>query len=47
MRDILTIIVALVLIFIAWKVVKGVIKFGLIALVAIAAVYFLTQGGMG
>ena len=45
--DILTIIVALVLIFIAWKVVKGVIKFGLIALVAIAAVYFLTQGGMG
>ena len=45
--DILTIIIALVLIFIAWKVVKGVIKFGLIALIAIAAMYFLMQGGIG
>ncbi len=45
--DIVTIIGALVLMFIAWKVVKGVIKFGLIALIAIAAIYFLSQGGMG
>lgn len=45
--DILTIVIALVLIFIAWKVVKGVIKFGLIALIAVAAIYFLSQGGMG
>ena len=45
--DILTIIIALVLIFIAWKVVTGVIKYGLIAIIAIAAIYFLTQGGMG
>ena len=45
--DIVTIIVALALIFIAWKVVKGVIKFGLIALILVAAVYFLSQGGMG
>ncbi|MFA9201427.1 MAG: hypothetical protein ACEQR8_09640 [Cypionkella sp.] len=45
--DILTIIIALVLIFIAWKVVKGVIKFGLIALIAVAAIWFLTQGGIG
>ena len=45
--DILTIIIALALIFIAWKVVKGVIKFGLIALIAIAAIYFLAQGGIG
>ena len=44
--DIATILIALVLIFIAWKVVKGVIKFGLIALIAVAAIYFLTQGGM-
>ena len=29
------------------QVVKGVIKFGLIALIAIAAIYFLMQGGMG
>jgi hypothetical protein len=45
--DIATVIIALVLIFIAWKVVKGVIKFGLIALIAVAAIYFLAQGGMG
>ena len=45
--DIVTVIVALVLIFIAWKVVKGVIKFGLIALILVAAIYFLAQGGMG
>lgn len=41
-----TIIVALVLIFIAWKVLSGIIKFGLIALVIVAAIWFLTQGGM-
>ncbi len=45
--DIVTIIVALVLIFIAWKVVKGVIKFGLIALILAAAVWYLANGGMG
>lgn len=41
-----TVIVALVLIFIAWKVLTGIIKFGLIALVIAAALWFLTQGGM-
>ncbi|GGD93117.1 hypothetical protein GCM10011515_11100 [Tsuneonella deserti] len=45
--SIATIIIALILIFIAWKVVKGVIKFGLIALIVVAAIYFLGQGGMG
>jgi hypothetical protein len=45
--SIVTIIIALVLIFIAFKVLKGVIKFGLIALIAVAAIYFLSQGGMG
>ena len=45
--SIATIIVALVLAFIAWKVVKGVIKFGLIALIAVAAFWFISQGGMG
>ena len=45
--SIVAIIVALVLIFIAWKVVKGVIKFGLIALIAVAAIWFVSQGGMG
>ena len=42
-----TIVIALVLIFIAFKVLKGVIKFGLIALIVVAAIYFLSQGGMG
>jgi hypothetical protein len=41
-----TVIVALVLIFIAWKVLTGLVKFGLIALVVVAALWFLTQGGM-
>ncbi len=41
-----TVVVALVLIFIAWKVLSGIIKFGLIALVIVAAIWFLTQGGM-
>ena len=44
--EITTIIVALVLIFITWKVLSGIIKFGLIALVVVAAIWFLTQGGM-
>jgi hypothetical protein len=44
--DIVTILVALVLIFIAWKVLTGIIKFGLIAVVILAAIWFLTQGGM-
>ena len=45
--SILTIVIALVLMFIAFKVVKGVIKFGLIALIAVAAIYFLANSGMG
>ena len=44
--DIVTMLVALVLAFLAWKLVTGVIKFGLIAVIVIAALYFLTQGGM-
>jgi hypothetical protein len=45
--DILTIVIALVLMFIAWKVVKGVIKYGLIALILVAAIWYLSNGGMG
>jgi hypothetical protein len=43
--EIATIVVALVLIVIAWKVLTGLIKFGLIALIAVAAIWFLSQGG--
>lgn len=44
--DIVTVIVALIVVFIAWKVLTGIVKFGLIALVIAAAIWFLTQGGM-
>ncbi|AKM07377.1 hypothetical protein [Pelagerythrobacter marensis] len=43
--DIVTIIVALILVFIAWKVLVGLVKFGAIALIAVAAVWFVSQGG--
>ena len=39
------IIVALVLAFLAFKFVKGLIKFGLLALIVIAVIYFLVKGG--
>ena len=45
--EIVTILVALVLAFIAWKVLMGLVKFGALALIAVAAIYFLTQGGVG
>ncbi|MEW4447886.1 hypothetical protein [Qipengyuania sp. JC766] len=44
--DIVTIIVALVLIFIAWKVLMGLVKFGAIALIVVAAIWFLSSAGM-
>ena len=45
--DIVTVLIALVVCFIAWKVLTGIIKFGLIAVVLLGAVYFLSQGGIG
>ncbi len=45
--DIVTIIVALVLVFIAWKVLMGIVKFGAIALIIVAAIYFLSTGAIG
>ena len=44
--DVVAVIVALILIFIAWKVLVGLVKFGAIALVVIAAIWFVAQGGM-
>ena len=43
--EIATILVVLVVCFIAWKVLTGIVKFGLIALVLLAGFYFLSQGG--
>ena len=42
--DIVTIIIALVLVFIAWKVLMGIVKFGAIAIIIGAAIYFLSVG---
>jgi len=44
--DIVAIIVALILVFIAWKVLVGLVKFGAIALIVVAAVWFVSQGGL-
>ena len=44
---ILAIIVAVVLALLAFRFVKGMIKFGLIALVVIAAIIFLMTSGVG
>jgi len=40
-----TIIIALILVFIAWKVLTGLIKVGAVVLIVALAAYFLTQGG--
>jgi hypothetical protein len=42
---IVLIIFAVVLGFLAFKFVKGLIKFGLLALIAIVVIYFLVKGG--
>ncbi len=42
---IVTILVALVLAWIAWKVLVGVVKFGALAIIVVVAIYFLSQGG--
>ena len=39
------ILIAVVLAFLAFKFVKGLIKFGLLALIVIAVIYFLAKGG--
>ena len=42
---IVAIIIALVLAFLAFKFVKGVIKFGVIALIVVAIAWFVLKGG--
>ena len=39
------IIVAIVLAFLAFRFVTGMIKFGVIAIIAVAVIYFLAKGG--
>ena len=47
MSLILIIIVALVLIFVAWKVLAGMIKIGAIGLIALVVIYLLATGKLG
>ena len=42
--SIVAIIIALVLAFLAFKFIKGLIKFGILALIVIAVAYFLMNG---
>jgi hypothetical protein len=39
------ILVAIVLAFLAFKLIKGVIKFGVLALIVVAVIYYLAKGG--
>lgn len=43
--DIVTILVAVALLVVAWKVITGIIKFGVMALIVIVAGYMLFNGG--
>jgi hypothetical protein len=42
--SVVTIVIALVGIVIAWKVLAGMVKLGVIAVIAVVALYFLSQG---
>ncbi len=44
--SVVTIIVALILAFIAWKVLTGVIKIGALVLVGAVAIYLISRGGL-
>ena len=44
--SIATIIIALVGIVIAWKVLTGAIKLGMVAAIVVAALYFLSRGAI-
>ena len=44
--SIVTIIVALILAFIAWKVLTGVLKIGALVLVGVVAIYLISRGGL-
>ncbi|MEO9462928.1 MAG: hypothetical protein ABJ242_09345 [Marinomonas sp.] len=44
--DWITIVIALGLAFVAWKVIKGMLKFGAIAVILAGGFYFYSQGGL-
>ena len=40
-------VIGLVLAFIAWRFVAGLAKFAVLAVIVVAVLYFLSQGGLG
>ncbi len=44
--SIAAIVVALILAFIAWKVLTGILKIGAIVVIVALAIWFVSQGGM-
>jgi len=44
--SLVVIIVALIAAFLAFRFVAGLVKFGVIALIVLAVIYFLSQGGV-
>ena len=44
--SLITILVAVVLAFLAWKVLVGLVKFAAIAVIVLGALWFLSQGGL-
>ena len=45
--SIIAILVAVVLAFLAFRFIAGVVKFGVLALIVVAVLYFLSRGGFG
>ena len=45
--SIVAILVAVVLAFLAFRFVTGLIKFSILALIVVAVLYFLSRGGLG
>ncbi len=45
--SIVAILVAVVLAYLAFRFVTGMIKFGILALIVVAVLYFLSRGGLG
>ncbi len=45
--SIVAVLVAVVLAFLAFRFIAGVVKFGVLALIVVAVLYFLSKGGLG
>jgi hypothetical protein len=46
MSDVVVIILALVAAFLAFRFIAGLVKFAVLAVIVIAVIYFLSQGGI-